>query len=199
MTPLILASASPRRRELLERIGIAVEVRPADIDETPIAGEAPKAYVARVAAAKCAAIVDAPSDAWILAADTIVQLDDEIFGKAADADAARAMLRRLAGRRHSVSTAFVLRHAGSDRVVAELVTTSVDMIAMSDAMIDDYVASNEWRGKAGAYAIQGIAAALVAGIVGSVTNVIGLPLSDVVAAFARVGGPVPRFVDGTAS
>ena len=174
---LILASASPRRRELLERVGVALVVRPADIDESLHPGEAPLPYVRRVAAAKAAATLRRV-DQWALAADTIVVVDDDVLGKAVDEAEAAAMLRRLAGRVHQVTTAVALRGPGGDHALE--VTSDVDVVALDEAAIADYVASGEWRGKAGAYAIQGIAAALVRAVRGSVTNVIGLPLAEVV-------------------
>ena len=187
MQPVVLASASPRRRELLERIGIAIEVRPADVDETIGAGEAPLAYVARVADAKAGAVATAHPDRWVLAADTIVEHGGVVLGKAADAAEAHAMVRTLAGAVHRVSTAIVL--VGPGRPHRETVTTEVTMVAMNDAEIADYVASGEWRGKAGAYAVQGIAAALVSAVRGSITNVIGLPLAEVARALAERGMP----------
>ena len=177
MTALLLASASPRRRELLERVGVALVVRPADIDESLHPGEAPLPYVRRVAAAKAAATLRRV-DQWALAADTIVVVDDDVLGKAVDEAEAAAMLRRLAGRVHQVTTAVALRGPGGDHALE--VTSDVDVVALDEAAIADYVASGEWRGKAGAYAIQGIAAALVRAVRGSVTNVIGLPLAEVV-------------------
>ena len=190
---LILASASPRRRELLARVGIAFDVRPADIDESERPGEAPRAYVLRVARAKAMALA-AGTDDLVLAADTTVTIDDAILAKAADGDEAAAMLRRLSGRTHQVLTAFAI--ARGARVIEDVVTTHVTMIAMDEATIADYVACGEWRGKAGAYAVQGIAAALVANIAGSITNVVGLPLVEVLAGLRAIGGPLPRFVDG---
>src|SRR5580704_4716039 len=178
MQPLLLASASPRRRELLERVGIALEVRAADIDETPHVGEPPRDYVARIARAKAYAVARRPGQ-WALAADTTVTIDGDILGKASDEVEARAMLRKLEGRCHQVVTAWQIQ--GDERSSAGWCETDVDMIAMSERMIDDYVASGEWRGKAGAYAIQGIGAALVSAVRGSVTNVIGLPLVEVLA------------------
>ncbi len=194
---LLLASASPRRREMLERVGLAIEVRPADVDETPLAGEPPVAYVARVARTKALAIAR-PAGAWVLAADTTVTVDGDILGKAADPAEATAMLRRLAGRAHQVMTAFALagERAGEPVLREGVVVTDVVLIALDDAAIADYVASGEWQGKAGAYAIQGIGAALVARVVGSVTNVIGLPLAEVLAALREVGGPPARLAAG---
>jgi septum formation protein len=196
MRPVVLASASPRRRELLERIGIAVEVRPADVDEAMHAGEAPLAYVARVADAKASAVLAGAGERWVLAADTIVERGGRVLGKAADEAEARAMVRDLAGAVHRVSTAIVL--VGPGRPHREIVTTEVAMVAMTDAEIADYVASGEWRGKAGAYAVQGIAAALVESVRGSITNVIGLPLAEVARALAERGMP-PRLAAGRAA
>ena len=191
---LILASASPRRRELLERVGLALEVRPADVDETPLPGEPPRAYVARVARAKAQAL--ARPGAWVLAADTTVTIDGAILGKAADGAEAAAMLRRLSGRVHEVITAFTLL---GDAARDEVVASEVAFVALDEPTIAAYVASGEWRGKAGAYAIQGIGAALVREVRGSVTNVIGLPLAEVLAALRAAGGPTPDLARGIAS
>jgi septum formation protein len=193
---LILASASPRRRELLERVGVALVVRPADIDETVAPGEPPLDYVRRVAADKAAAIALADGD-WALAADTIVALDGEIFGKAADADEAAAMLRRLAGRTHRVTTAVVLRNETAAHAFD--VTSEVELVALDDATLADYVASGEWRGKAGAYAVQGIAAALVRAVHGSITNVIGLPLAEVIEHLRATGAAAVSLAQGHAA
>ena len=193
MTALVLASASPRRRELLERVGLSVDVRPADVDESSLIGETPAAYVGRIARAKAAA-VPRFAGSWVLAADTTVTIDGRILAKASSADEATEMLRRISGRVHQVMTAFVVL---GDGVVRELmVTSNVEMIAIDSATLADYVASNEWRGKAGAYAIQGIGAALVRGVSGSVTNVIGLPLVEVLEVLRDAGGPTPRFTAG---
>jgi septum formation protein len=196
--PLLLASASPRRRELLERIGLAIEVHPANVDERAQDGEAPEAYVARIARSKAIAIARR-NEHWVLAADTTVTLDGAILGKAGSPEEATKMLRWLSGRTHQVLTAFVLvgERDGKTCVREGLVSTDVVMIDAGAAMLADYVASGEWRGKAGAYAIQGIGAALVSQVRGSVTNVIGLPLAQVIAALREVGGPLPRFAAGT--
>jgi septum formation protein len=195
--PLVLASASPRRREMLERIGVPIEVHPADIDEGTRAGESPAAYVARIARAKADAV--AHRGRWVLAADTTVTIDGAILGKAATGEEAAAMLRALSGRTHQVLTAFVLvgERDGCPCVRDGLVATDVIMIELDATTLGDYIASGDWRDKAGAYALQGIGAALVRGVRGSVTNVVGLPLAEVVAALREVGAPAPSFSAGT--
>ena len=193
MTTLVLASASPRRRELLERVGLRPDVRPADVDESALPGETPADYVGRIARAKATAVPRFPGT-WVLAADTTVTIDGAILAKASGADEATEMLRRISGRVHQVMTAFVV--LGDGIVRERMVTSNVEMIAIDAVTLDDYVASNEWRGKAGAYAIQGIGAALVRGVSGSVTNVIGLPLVEVLEVLRDAGGPRPRFTSG---
>lgn len=195
--PLLLASASPRRRELLERVGVPIEVHPADIDESTRAGEPPEAYVARLARGKASAI-PRPAQRWVLAADTTVALGDAILGKAESPEEAAAMLRGLSGRTHRVLTAFALlgERGGAPCLREGLVASDVAMIDLDAATLADYVASGEWRGKAGAYAVQGMGAALVRAVHGSVTNVAGLPLAEVIAALREVGGPLPRFTAG---
>jgi septum formation protein len=198
--PLLLASASPRRRELLERVGLAIEVHPADVDERAQDGEAPEAYVARIARAKAIAIARR-SDLWVLAADTTVTLDGAILGKADTPEEATKMLRWLSGRTHQVLTAFVLigERDGRTCVREGLVSSDVVIADLDAATLADYIASGEWRGKAGAYAIQGIGAALVSAVRGSVTNVVGLPLAEVIAALREVGAPLPRLAAGIAA
>jgi septum formation protein len=200
MLPLLLASASPRRRELLERVGVPLEVRPADIDEDPHPGEQPIPYVARIARDKAVAVSRHPGQ-WVLAADTTVTIDGAILGKAATGDEAAAMLRQLSGRVHQVITAFTLVGDAEDAPFHHdgLVSTDVSMVALDEAAIADYVASQEWRGKAGAYAIQGIGAAFVRAVQGSVTNVIGLPLVEVLEALRAVGAPSARLAAGIPS
>lgn len=181
---------------MLERVGVPLVVRPADIDETERPGEAPAAYVARIARGKADAVAR-DADAWVLAADTTVTVDGAILGKAASPEEAAAMLRRLSGRVHQVMTGFVIAGPGQRR--EHVVTTDVAMIELDEPTLADYVASDDWCGKAGAYAIQGIAAALVREVRGSVTNVIGLPLAEVLAVLRELGGPAPRFAAGSAA
>ena len=199
---LILASASPRRREMLERVGVPIEVVPADVDETPLPGETPERYVSRIAGAKYSAAAKLHPGRWVLAADTTVTIDGAILGKAESPDEAAAMLRRLSGRTHEVLTAFAIGGVTGPKrfsVTKRWVTTQVDVIELDDQAISDYVATGEWRGKAGAYAIQGIAAAFVQGVRGSVTNVIGLPLVEVLETLRELGAPSAWFAAGVPS
>jgi septum formation protein len=189
---LVLASASPRRRELLERLGLTLLVVPAELDETPRPDERPADYARRIAAAKCDAVADARpgSPLAVVGADTTVIVDDRILGKPRDADDARAMLALLAGRRHQVTTAYRVRLG--DRAVERAVSTAVSIRALQPAEVDAYLGSGEWRGKAGGYAVQGIAAAFVTEVRGSITNVIGLPVSELLADLQALGA-LPRY------
>ena len=197
MLPLLLASASPRRRELLERVGVPLEVHPADVDEEPTPGEDPAAYVARIARAKALAVKRRPGQ-WVLAADTTVTIDGLILAKASTPSEATMMLNQLAGRVHQVITAFTIVGESDDAPLHRdgIIASDVAVVALDAATIAEYVASGEWRGKAGAYAIQGIGAALVREVRGSVTNVIGLPLVEVLEALRAVGAPSAKFSAG---
>jgi septum formation protein len=169
---LVLASASPRRRQLLEAVGITVDVRPSNVDETRDPAVAPVAHALDLARRKAAA-QDAP---WVVAADTVVHVGDGMFDKPVDRDQAMAHLRALSGGWHAVTTGVCVRRPDGDR--AFTVTTAVRFRTLSDAEIAAYVASGEADDKAGAYAIQGQGGALVAEIRGSYTNVVGLPLEE---------------------
>jgi septum formation protein len=177
---VVLASASPRRRQLLAWSGVAVEVRPSHVDETRRPDEPPVAYAARLAEAKAAA---GPADRTVVAADTVVHLDGDVLDKPADRAEARAHLRRLSGRWHDVTTAIAIR--SDERLHLETVTTRVRFRALTDAEIDAYVATGEADDKAGAYGIQGRAGAFVAALDGSWTNVMGLPVEETLAALSR--------------
>jgi septum formation protein len=187
---LVLASASPRRRELLERVGLRVRVFPVDLDERVQDGERPDAYVRRLAGEKCDAAVarlgDEAAAQPVLAADTTVILGGQVLGKPEGPEEAAALLGRLAGRRHEVTTAYRVRHGAA--VVDRAVTTAVTFRLLTPAEIAAYVASREWDGKAGGYAVQGIAAAFVTDLRGSPTSVIGLPLAEVLADLRAAGG-----------
>ncbi|MEM9726770.1 MAG: nucleoside triphosphate pyrophosphatase [Pseudomonadota bacterium] len=178
--PLILASASPRRLELLAQIGVTPdEVAPADIDEAPRPGEAPRAYAARLASEKADAVLcrrPRAGDLLVLAADTVVFAGRRILDKPGDIEIARRTLRLLSGRRHRVATAVAL--VSTRRRWTRLVETVVRFRRLDQDEIERYLASGEWRGKAGCYAIQGRAAAFTPSINGSYSNVVGLPLAE---------------------
>ena len=174
---ILLASASPRRRELLEAAGLACEVDPVDVDETRVPGETPAAYVARVARLKAAAGAARHPRRVVVAADTAVIVGDEVLGKPADDQDATRMLRLLSGRTHDVLTAVAVASAG--RMVVDVETTTVWVDALSRGDIAWYVASGEPQDKAGAYAIQGLASRFIPRIEGSYTNVVGLPVHKV--------------------
>jgi septum formation protein len=183
--PLVLASGSPRRRELLARLGLDPEVVPADIDEAPLPDEAPSLHALRIARAKAEAAAARRPGAPVLAADTIVVLDGEILGKPRDRDQARAMLRRLAGRAHVVITAVAVRCAGREATVVE--QARVTFRPVPEPLLDWYLATGEADDKAGAYAVQGRGALLVDRVEGNVQAVVGLPLAPLPDLFARVG------------
>jgi septum formation protein len=187
---LILASASPRRLALLAGIGVRPDaVIPADIDETPRKAELPRPYALRLAQEKAAVVASAQPQALVLAADTVVSVGRRILGKPADPAEAERFLRLLSGRRHRVTTGVCLRLGL--RAWSRRVETAVRFKRLSDAEIAAYVASGEWQGKAGGYAIQGIAAAFVPWLSGSYTNVVGLPLTETAGLLAGAGYPVP--------
>jgi len=174
---LILASASPRRRELLEQLGVDYLCDPAAIDESAVAGEKPEDYVRRMAREKAAAVAARhPSSRWVLAADTTVVLGDDVLGKPRDHFDGLGMLARLSGRSHSVLTAICLHGAGEAQ--GELVETRVEFVPLSREVCEAYLATDEPWDKAGCYAIQGLGGAFVRSIQGSYSNVVGLPLSE---------------------
>ena len=185
--PLVLASASPRRRQLLEMLGIEHRVVPPDVDETFRPGEAPGDYVVRLAREKAGVVARREPQALVLAADTTVVLGTELFGKPATPGEAVEMLRRLAGRTHQVYTGVAL--AGGDRAEAALDVSDVTFRSLPDAALADYVATGEPMDKAGAYAIQGRGAALIEGIRGDFFGVMGLPLRLVLELLERFGRP----------
>ena len=172
---IVLASASPRRAELLQRAGLTVSILPPDVDESRHPGEAPGAMAERLARAKVAAS-DLPSPALVIAADTVVVVDGTLFGKPRDAAESRLMLRRLAGRAHEVITAVAVRAVPEETVTCDRSTSRVVFAPLSDEQVDWYVATGEGMDKAGAYALQGRGALFVTAVEGSYTNVIGLPL-----------------------
>lgn len=175
---LILASASPRRLALLAQIGIAPDdVVPTDVDERPLKGEQAAPMARRLAREKAEAARVTDAHTFVLAADTIVAVGRRMLGKANNEADARKMLGLLSGRRHRVTTGIALI-TPAGRLLTRSVTTSVSFKRLSEAEIDAYIAGDEWRDKAGAYAIQGRAGAFVKGISGSYSNVVGLPLME---------------------
>lgn len=213
--PLALASSSPRRKELLERLGFSLRVVPSGIDESQLPGELPEDYVKRVARSKVLAAVrrlqatlytsdvearrafahsagplPTPRDEpvrWVLGADTVVVVDDVIFGKPEDIQEAREMLSRLSGREHLVITAFCLYDLRRSREGLEAVRTVVKFKDLTRTEIDAYVSVGESMDKAGSYAVQGVGSYLVERMDGSYTNVVGLPLCQVVEMMEAMG------------
>jgi septum formation protein len=178
---LYLASASPRRLELLKQVGIVPDkVVPADIDETPLKAEKPADYARRVSAGKAAKVAEA--GVTVLAADTVVALGRRILPKAETEEQARACLALMSGRRHRVLTAVSVARNG--KIKTKLVTSIVQFKRLTKQEIDAYIESGEWKGKAGGYAIQGKAAALISFMSGSYTNIVGLPLYETLAMIA---------------
>ena len=181
--PLVLASRSPRRADILTQMGVAFVVDSADIDETPLPNETPRELVMRLATAKCLAVAARhPADTVVLGADTTVDVDGEIFGTPADIDHARTMLRRLSGRTHLVHTAVCVAQGGDHRADRDtkhrtaLDTAAVSMHPIDADLLERYLATGESLDKAGAYAVQGEAAMFVERVTGHLTTVVGLPV-----------------------
>ena len=189
--PLVLASASPRRRALLEQIGYAPDVvEPAELDEAALPGELPEAHAARLAKAKAEAVAARHPGAFVLGADTVVACGRRILGKAETEEEARRCLSLLSGRRHRVYGG-VTAIDPSGRAASRLVRTAVTFKRLSAEEVAAYLACGEWRGKAGGYAIQGQAAAYIRFVGGSYSNVVGLPLHETYRMLAGLGLP-PR-------
>lgn len=188
---LVLASASPRRLDLLRQIGLVPDaIEAADLDETPQAGETPRLLALRLAQAKALHVAQRATDAHVLAADTVVAVGRRILPKADDAAEVRACLKLLSGRAHKVLTGVAVA-APDGRVAARLVESRVRFKRLSDAEVDAYVASGEGVGKAGGYAIQGRAGALVISLHGSYSGVVGLPLYEAANLLAGLGVRLP--------
>ncbi len=187
-TPLFLGSASPRRRELLANLMLPIRWASVDVDESSAEGETASAYLERITAAKLEAALRLPEAIGagaVLVADTAVIVDGAVLGKPRDAADARSMICALSGRAHRVCTRFAI--AGANTVHSETVTTDVVFRALEDDEIDAYVATGEGSDKAGAYAIQGIGAFAVSSISGSWSNVVGLPVCEVIYALRKMG------------
>ena len=185
---LILGSGSPRRRDLLAQIGVVADkILPPEIDETPAKAELPRPYCARMARQKAWAVV-AEDDDIVLCADTTVALGRRILGKPQDVGEAAQFLLALSGRRHRVITAVAVRRGA--RIWERDVVTTVQMKRLSDEELNAYLATNDWQGKAGGYAIQGPAGALIPWIQGSFTAVVGLPLTETAGLLRAAGYPL---------
>jgi nucleoside triphosphate pyrophosphatase len=182
---VILASQSPRRRELLALVGIPHDVRPANLDENVLPGEEPSAHAERLARAKAEAIAAGERDAVVIGADTIVVLDGDILGKPRDKAEAVAMLRRLSGCTHTVITAVAVAHKG--RTVSGVESVEVTFRPLNDMQIEAYIATGEPRDKAGAYGIQGFGAVIVERIHGDYFAVMGLALGRLVGLLGQAG------------
>lgn len=185
--PLILASASPRRLDLLRQIGLEPDrVEPADVDETPLPKETPRRLAERLARLKCAAAAARAPDGFVLGADTVVAQGRRLLGKPADEDEARAWLKLMSGRAHRVLTGVAVTAPGG-RTAARVAEARVRFKRLTEAEIDAYLQSGEWRGKAGAYAIQGRAGRFVIAVQGSFTAIVGLPLYETWALLEGLG------------
>jgi septum formation protein len=183
----ILASSSPRRRELLASIGLDFEVMPSHVPEVHEKGEAPEEYVARLSRDKANALAEQHRHRWVIAADTTVHLGDELLEKPADPDDAKRMLATIAGQTHMVYTGVTLQHIDSGYCDTRVAETEVRMLPLSGQEIEWYVASGEPLDKAGAYAAQGIGGVFIESIHGSFTNVVGLPLATLYQMLRRAG------------
>ncbi len=187
LPPLVLASGSPRRQQLLAAAGLRFTVAPADVDETPPPGVAPMDLARALARRKAVHVAAGYPEAVVLGADTVVDLDGLLLGKPADAAEAIAMLRRLQGRSHAVHTGIALAWNSGAEVRSQVVSATVTMRAISRGAIIAYVATGEPLDKAGAYALQGLAGAWISSVEGSRTAVVGLPMDETLALLARVG------------
>ncbi len=185
---LILASKSPRRRYLLEQAGIKFSVIPSNLDEDSIPLSSPESYVRRLAEAKAKDISKRYPDSWVIGADTMVFIDDTMLGKPGSRPEARKMLQSLSGRTHQVLTGYCICREATDRLFSETIKTDVCIKKLTELQIDWYINSGEPFDKAGAYAIQGIGTFLVKRIQGSYTNVVGLPVCEVLEFLINEGG-----------
>jgi septum formation protein len=184
---LILASGSPRRRELLDGLGLTFEIKVSDLEEKRLEGEAAEHYVERLAVDKALAVSSSEPDAWILAADTVVFLEGEVLEKPQSETEARAMLSRLAGAEHVVFTGVALVNEATSWRDSSVTASRVRMASLSEDEIAWYVGTGEPMDKAGAYAIQGIGAMFIEGVSGNYSNIVGLPLSVVYAMLKKAG------------
>lgn len=186
---IVLASTSPRRRELLSQVGIDFQVIPSNVEETLLPGETPEAHVVRLSCDKAMEVANRPdqSGRWFIGSDTIVVRDDAILGKPADASEAAVMLSSLSGRSHRVISGYAVYDRLRGQTLSAAITTKVFFKDLTRQEIEGYIATGEPFDKAGSYAIQGIGSFMVPKIEGSYTNVVGLPLCEVIAALEELG------------
>ena len=183
---LILASKSPRRYELLKQVGFEFDVIPGRIEEDFVKGESPRKHVLRLAEAKALDVGNQHPDRWVVAADTIVYIDHSILGKPKSREEAKKMLRRLSGKEHRVLTGFSVRHLEKGKGDREAVQTSVKVKRLTPAEMEWYVETGEPFDKAGGYAVQGIGSFMIESIKGSYTNVVGLPICELIQMLSRL-------------
>ena len=185
---IVLASASPRRSELLSQVGITFEVIPSHIPEEPLDGETPAEHVTRLASQKASEVAGrVGADKWVIGSDTVVIVDGEILEKPVDESDAMFMLKKLSGREHKVITGYAIINSSGGEETKRAVETAVKFKELTDSEIEGYVDSGEPMDKAGAYAIQGLGSFMVEGIVGSYSNVVGLPVCQIVNDLEEVG------------
>jgi septum formation protein len=184
---LILASKSPRRYELLKQVGLDFDVNPSGIEEDFVKGESPRKHVLRLAETKALDVGNQYPDRWVIAADTIVYVDHSILGKPKSREEAKKMLRRLSGKEHRVLTGFSVHHLEKRKGDREAVQTVVKVKKLTQAEMEWYVKTGEPFDKAGGYAIQGIGSFMIESIKGSYTNVVGLPICELIQMLSRLG------------
>ena len=184
---VILASKSPRRYELLKQVGLDSDAIPSSVEEVFIQGEPPEEHVLRLAEAKALDVGNQYPDRWVIAADTIVYVDHSVLGKPKDREEAKKMLRRLSGKEHRVLTGFSVHHLEKRKGDREAVQTVVKVKKLTQAEMEWYVKTGEPFDKAGGYAIQGIGSFMIESIKGSYTNVVGLPICELIQMLSRLG------------
>ena len=184
---LILASASPRRYELLRQVGLNFDVIPSRIEEDYVKGESPRKHVLRLADAKALDVGNQHPDRWVVAADTIVYSDHSILGKPRSREEAKKMLRRLSGKEHQVLTGFSVQHLQKGKGDREAVQTAVKVKKLTQSEMEWYIRTSEPFDKAGGYAIQGVGSFMIESIKGSYTNVVGLPVCELIQMLCRLG------------
>jgi septum formation protein len=184
---IILASGSPRRYELLRQVGLDVDVIPSRIEENFVKGESPRKHVLRLAEAKAVDVGNQYPDCWVIAADTVVYVDHSILGKPKSREEAKKMLRRLSGKEHRVLTGFSVHHLKKGKGDREAVQTAVKVKKLTQAEMEWYVETGEPFDKAGGYAVQGIGSFMIESIKGSYTNVVGLPICELIQMLVRLG------------